>query len=45
MFPKLQQLKKNNDKLRIRILTPFDDHIDLGSKRLKYFFYLGSLTN
>jgi hypothetical protein len=35
IFPKLQQLKKNNDKLRIRILTPFDDHIDLVSKRLK----------
>lgn len=28
ILPKLQQLKKNNDKLRIRILTPFDDHID-----------------
>jgi len=35
IFPNLQQLKKNNDKLRIRILTPFDDHIDLVSKRLK----------
>ena len=35
IFPKLQQLKKNNDQLRIRILTPFDDHIDLVSKRLK----------
>lgn len=32
---KLQQLKKNNDKLRIRILTPFDDHIDSVSKRMK----------
>ena len=28
ILPKLQQLKKNNDKLRTRILTPFDDHID-----------------
>jgi hypothetical protein len=28
ILPKLQQLKKNNDKLRIRIPTPFDDHID-----------------
>jgi hypothetical protein len=35
MIPKLKQMKKNNDKLRIRILTPFDDHIDLVSKRLK----------
>ena len=35
IFPNLQQLKKNNDKLRIRILTPFDDHMDLVSKRLK----------
>lgn len=35
IFPKLQQLEKNNDKLRIRILTPFDDHIDLVSKTLK----------
>jgi hypothetical protein len=35
VYFKLQQLKKNNDKLRIRILTPFDDHIDLVSKRLK----------
>jgi hypothetical protein len=36
MIPKLKQMKKNNDKLRIRILTPFDDHIDLVSKRLKH---------
>lgn len=28
IVPKLQQLKKNSDKLRIRIPTPFDDHID-----------------
>ena len=35
ILPKLQQLKKNNDKLRIRILTPFDDHIDSISKRMK----------
>ncbi len=35
ILPKLQQLKKNNDKLRIRILTPFDDQIDSVSKRMK----------
>lgn len=35
ILPKLQQLKKNNDKLRIRILTPFDDQIDSISKRMK----------
>jgi hypothetical protein len=37
ILPKLQQLKKNNDKLRIRIriLTPFDDHIDSVSKKMK----------
>lgn len=35
ILPKLQQLKKNNDKLRIRILTPFDDHIDSFSKKMK----------
>lgn len=28
-------MKKNNDKLRIRILTPFDDHIDSVSKKMK----------
>ena len=35
ILPKLQQLKKNNDKLRIRILTPFDDQIDSLSKKMK----------
>ncbi len=35
MLPRLKQLKKNNDKLKIRILTPFDDHIHLISKKLK----------
>ena len=35
ILPKLQQLKKNNDKLRIRILTPFDNQIDSISKRMK----------
>lgn len=35
ILPKLQQLKKNNDKLRIRILTPFDDQIDSVSKKMK----------
>lgn len=34
ILPKLQQLKKNNDKLRIRILTAFDDHIDSVSKKM-----------
>lgn len=35
MIPKLKQMKKNNDKLRIRILTPFDDQIDSISKKMK----------
>ena len=35
ILPKLQQLKKNNDNLRIRILTPFDDQIDSVSKKMK----------
>ena len=35
ILPKLQQLKKNSDKLRIRIPTPFDDHIDSVSKKMK----------
>ncbi|HET8847499.1 MAG TPA: hypothetical protein VFM20_01810 [Nitrososphaeraceae archaeon] len=35
ILSKLQQLKKNNDKLRIRILTPFDNQIDSISKRMK----------
>jgi hypothetical protein len=35
ILPKLQQLKKNNDKLRIKILTPFDDQIDSVSKKMK----------
>ena len=34
MLPKLQQMRKNNDKLKIRILTPFDDDIRLISKKL-----------
>jgi hypothetical protein len=36
ILPKLQQLKKDNDKLRVRILTPFDNHINTISKRMKY---------
>jgi hypothetical protein len=35
ILPKLQLLKRNNDKLRIRILTPFDDYIDSFSKKMK----------
>ncbi len=35
MVPKLQQLKEKNYKLRIRILTPFDDHIALISQKLR----------
>lgn len=38
MVPKLQQLKEKNDKLRIRILTPFDDDIVLISQKLKNEF-------
>jgi hypothetical protein len=35
ILPKLQQLKRNNEKLRIKILTPFDDQIESVSKRMK----------
>ena len=28
-------MRKDNDKLKIRILTPFDDHIHLISKKLR----------
>jgi YHS domain-containing protein len=35
MLPKLQEMRKNNDKLKIRILTPFDDDIRLISKKLR----------
>ncbi|MGI8720096.1 MAG: hypothetical protein ACR2KF_06190 [Nitrososphaeraceae archaeon] len=38
MVAKLQQLKGKNDKLRIRILTPFDDHIALVSQKLRNDF-------
>jgi hypothetical protein len=38
MVPKLQQLKEKNDKLRIKILTPFDDQIVLISQKLKNEF-------
>ena len=34
MLSKLQQMRKNNNKLKIRILTPFDDDIRLISKKL-----------
>lgn len=35
MIPKLQQVKDKNNKLRINILTPFDDQIALISQKLK----------
>ncbi|HSA73017.1 MAG TPA: hypothetical protein VLD84_03585 [Nitrososphaeraceae archaeon] len=38
MLPMLQQLKGKNDKLRIRILTPFDDDIALLSQKLRNEF-------
>ena len=38
MVPKLQQLKEKNDKLRIRILAPFDDYIALISQKLRNEF-------
>lgn len=38
MVPILQQLKGKNDKLRIRILTPFDDDIALVSQKLRNEF-------
>jgi len=38
MVPKLQQLKEKNDKLRIRILAPFDDYIALVSQKLRNEF-------
>ena len=38
MIPKLQQVKDKNNKLRINILTPFDDQISLISQKLKKEF-------
>jgi hypothetical protein len=38
MIPKLQQVKDKNNKLRINILTPFDDQIALISQKLKKEF-------
>ncbi|MDW0176802.1 MAG: hypothetical protein QOK58_11190, partial [Nitrososphaeraceae archaeon] len=38
MVPILEQLKEKNDKLRIRILTPFDDDIALVSQKLRNEF-------
>jgi YHS domain-containing protein len=35
MIPKLQEIRKNNDKLRVKILTPFDDDINIISKKLR----------
>jgi YHS domain-containing protein len=35
MLPKLQEIRKKNDKLRVRILTPFDDDINIISKKLR----------
>ncbi len=35
ILPKLQEMRKNNDKLKIRILTPFDDDINTVSKKLR----------
>jgi len=35
ILPKLQEMRKNNDKLKIRILTPFDDDIRIISKKLR----------
>jgi YHS domain-containing protein len=35
MITKLQEIRKNNDKLRVKILTPFDDDINIISKKLR----------
>lgn len=35
MLTKLQDMRKNNNKLKIRILTPFDDHINKISKTFR----------
>lgn len=35
MMTKLQEMRKNNSKLKIRILTPFDDDIQKISKKLR----------
>ena len=35
MLHKLQEMRKNNDKLKIRILAPFDNDISLISKKLR----------
>jgi len=35
MLTKLQEMRKNNSKLKIRILTPFDDDIHKISKKLR----------
>ena len=35
MLTKLQEMKKNNSKLKIRILTPFDDEIHKISKKFR----------
>jgi hypothetical protein len=35
MLTKLQEMKKNNSKLKIRILTPFDDDIHKISKKFR----------
>ncbi len=35
MIRKLQEIRKNNDKLRVKILTPFDDDINIISKKLR----------
>ena len=35
MLTKLQEMRKNNNKLKIRILTPFDDHINKISKTFR----------
>ena len=44
MVPILEQLKEKNDKLRIRILTPFDDDIALVSQKLRNEFGI-EITN
>lgn len=44
MVPILEQLKEKNDKLRIRILTPFDDDIALVSQKLRNKFGI-EITN
>ena len=35
MLTKLQEMRKNNNKLKIRILTPYDDHINKISKTFR----------